>query len=255
MAKHTSMKKHVIFSLLTVGLSLLSVVGAKAFETAQGVAATPITAVPFTITTSGNYYLPANLVFNSPAGAAITIIASEVYLDLNGRTLSSSLGTSQNMGVLVFNQVDVTIQNGDIDGFQYGVYLAPNSTDNNRKNVVDNVRFNNDGFGVVSVSGQSNWIKNCIIDGGDVGLYIIADLGGTRASNNIFEAQKASEFPGLGMAIVVGGGSGTYFDNNLISKGSSAFGQVLGTADKFRFETFVGGAGHIGGVDQLATSL
>jgi hypothetical protein len=250
------MKKHVIFPLLTVGLTLLSVVGAKAFETAQGVTATPITAVPFTITASGNYYLPANLVFNVPAGAAITIAASEVYLDLNGRTLSSTLGTSFNIGVLVFNQVDVTIQNGDIDGFGYaGVYLAPNSTDNNKKNVVDNVRFNNDNIGVVSVSGQSNWIKNCIIDGGDVGIMIIADLGGTRASNNILEAQKASEFPGLGMAILVSGGSGTYFDNNLVSKGSGAFGQVLGTADKFRFETFVGGAGHIGGVDQLATSL
>jgi hypothetical protein len=72
-----------------------------------------------------------------PAGAAITITASEVYLDLNGKTLSSTLGTSFNIGVLVFNQVDVTIQEGDIDGFGYaGVYLAPNTTDNNKKNVI-----------------------------------------------------------------------------------------------------------------------
>src|SRR5262245_7073435 len=143
MAMILIMKKQVVLSLITAGLTLLSVVGARAYETATAVPATAITSLPFTITTSGNYFLPANLTFASVAGAAITVAASEVVLDLNGRTLSSSAATAFNVGVLVFNQVDVTIQNGDIDGFGYaGVYLAPNSTDNNAKNVVDNVRFN-----------------------------------------------------------------------------------------------------------------
>jgi Right handed beta helix region len=250
------MKKHVLFGVLTVGLTLLSVAGARAWDVSTSVPATAITFVPYVITAPGNYYLATNLTFNGPAGAAITINASEVYLDLNGKTLSSTLGTSFNIGILVFNQVDVTIQQGDIDGFGYaGVFLAPNSTDINAKNVVDNVHFNNDNIGVLSVSGQSNWVKNCIIDGGDVGIYFFADFGGSRASNNILEKQKASEFPGIGIALLSVGGNGTYFDNNLVSKGSSALGQLLGTADKFRFETFVGGAGHAGGVDQLATSL
>jgi len=249
------MKRHVVLSLITAGLALLSVAGTKAFETAQGVNATPITTLPFTITASGNYYLPGNLTYNG-VGPAITVAASQVVLDLNGRTLSTSVGTAFSIGVYVFNQVDVTIQNGDIDNFGYaGIYLAPNSTDNNAKNTVDNVRFNNDLIGVLSVSGQSNWVKNCIIDGGDIGIYFFADLGGSRASNNTLENQKAAEWPAMGVALLSVGGSGTYFENNLVSKGSNANGQVLGTGDKFRFETFVGGAGHVGGVDQLATSL
>src|SRR5271167_2674911 len=114
------MKRHVVLSLIAAGLALLPVAGAKAFETAQGVTATPITTLPFVISTSGNYYLPANLTTAVPAGAAITITASEVYLDLNGRTLSNSTPTNFAYGVLVFNQVDVTVQNGDIDGFYIG---------------------------------------------------------------------------------------------------------------------------------------
>jgi len=250
------MKRHVLLPLVAAGLALLPVANTKAFQTAVGVGATPITALPFTITTSGNYYLPTNLTSALPGGAAITVAASQVVLDLNGRTLASSAGSAFTIGVYVFNQVDVTIQNGDIDGFGYaGVYLASNSTDNNAKNTVDNIRFNNNVIGVLSVSGQSNWVKNCIIDGGDIGIYFFADLGGSRASNNTLENQKASEYPGVGIALLSVGGTGTYFENNLVSKGSNPIGQMLGSADKFRFETFVGGAIHVGGVDQLDTSL
>jgi len=253
------MKRTAVLSLIVAGLALLSVASTKAFETAQGVTATPITALPFTITTSGNYYLPTNLTTSLPAGAAITIIASQVVLDLNGRTLSSSAGTSlANFGVLVANQQDVTIQNGDIDNFAYGVFLSPNSTDNNVKNVVDNIRFNNVTTAVMSVSGRSNWVKNCIIDGGDIGIYFFADLGGSRASNNIIQNQKAQEFPGTGIALISASSGGVLFDNNLVSKGSNPVGQMMSGTDKYRFESFVGfpvNSPHVGGTNELADSL
>ena len=94
--------------------------------------------------------------------------ADQVVLDLNGRTLAATVGNSAlNIGVYVNNAVDVTIQNGDIDNFgEFGVLLTSDGTDRNAKNVVDNVRFNNDAVGVISISGTSNWVKNCIIDGG-----------------------------------------------------------------------------------------
>jgi hypothetical protein len=253
------MKRNAVLSLIAAGLALLPVASTNAFETAQGVTATPITTVPFTITTSGNYYLPANLTSAFPAGAAITVLASQVVLDLNGRTLSSSAGTSlANIGVLVANQQDVTIQNGDIDNFAYGVFLSPNSTDANIKNVVDNIRFNNDGTGVISVSGQSNWVKNCIIDGGDIGIYFFADIGGSRATNNILENQKALEFPGTGIALVSTSSGGVLFDNNLVSKGTNAVGMLMTNTDKYRFDSFVGfpaNSPHVGGINELADSL
>src|SRR3954471_12639028 len=51
---------------------------------------TPIASLPFTISTSGSYYLTGNLQFTAASGHAITISVSNVTLDLMGFTLSSS---------------------------------------------------------------------------------------------------------------------------------------------------------------------
>jgi hypothetical protein len=258
MASNAYMKRNIVLSVIAAGLTLLPVASTKAFETAQGVVATPITTVPFVIATSGNYYLPANLTFTAAAGAAITITASEVVLDLNGRTLSSGIPTAFTVGVLVFNSLDVTVQNGDIDNFGYaGVYLAPNSTDVNAKNTVDNIKFNNNLIGVLSISGTSNWVKNCVIDGGDVGIMFQAD-NGSRASNNILQLQTAHELLGMGVGLVSMGSGGVYFENNEVLKGSNPVGQFMSGTDKFRFETFVGFSTlgpHTGGTDETFNSL
>jgi hypothetical protein len=250
------MKRYAVLSLLAAGLTLLSVANSNAWSVATNVPATAITAVPFAINAPGNYYLATDLVFTGNVGAAIIINASQVTLDLNGHTLSTNVSTAFNIGVFVFNRVDVTIKEGDIDGFGYaGVYFAPNSTDVNAKNVVDDVRFNNDEIGVLSVSGTSNWVKNCIIDGGDVGIWFLADSG-SRASNNILENQKKTELIGMGVALLSTGSLGAYFDNNLVYNVNTV-GQMLSTTDKFRFETFVGTPTpiHAGGTDQMATSI
>jgi hypothetical protein len=261
------MKRHIVLSLIAVGLTLLTAANSKAWQVGTNVPGTAITSVPFVISTSGNYYLASNLTFSAPAGAAITITASEVVLDLNGRTLSSTAGSSFNIGVLVFNQTDVTIKEGDIDGFGYaGIYLAPNSTDINAKNVVDDVRFNYDGIAVLSVSGTSNWVKNCIIDGfnphstatnaqGAIGIWFSQDAG-SRATNNIVQNLIVTELFPTSVGLLSTGSLGTYFDSNLVYN-AGGVGQLLSSTDKYRFETFTGTPvpAHLGGIDQLATSL
>jgi hypothetical protein len=180
-----------------------------------------------------------------------------VYLDLNGRTLKDSVATNFAFGILVFNQVDVTIQNGDVDGFYIGVFLSPNSTDVNAKNTVDNLRLNGDGIGVFSLSGTSNWVKHCIIDGGDIGILFSQDSG-SRAEDNILENQKASEEFGQGIALMSMGSLGVVFDNNVVEKGSNALGMVQSGTDKYRFDSFVGftrNSPHTGGTNELADSL
>jgi hypothetical protein len=251
------MKRNVVLSFMAAGLALLPVGSAMAFETAQGVTATPITSLPFTISTSGNYYLPANLTTAVPAGAAITITASEVYLDLNGRTLANSIKSNFAYGVLVFNQVDVTVQNGDIDGFYIGVFFSPNSTDVNAKNTADNLRLNGNGVGVFSLSGTSSWVKHCIIDGADIGIMFNQDSG-SRAEDNILENQAATEEFQTGIALVSTGSRGTVFDNNVVEKGTNALGMVQSGTDKYRFDSFVGfpnNSPHAGGTNELADSL
>jgi len=247
------MKRNAVLSLIAAGLALLPITNTKAWEVATNVPGTAITGVPFVITAPGNYYLANNVTFSAPAGAAITILASEVYLDLNGKTISSTAGSSLNVGVFVVNQVDVTIQEGDIDNFGYaGVYLAPNSTDNNAKNVVDNVRFNGDGVGVLSVSGTSNWVKNCIFDGGAIGIWFSQDAG-SRATNNIVQKVKATELMPTSVGLLSTGSLGTYFDSNLVYN-TGGIGQLLSGVDKFRFETFTGTPlpSTIGGANQFA---
>ena len=251
------MKRNVVLSLTAAGLALLPVGSALAFETAQGVVATPITSVPFTISTSGNYFLASNLTSSAAAGAAITITASQVVLDLNGRTLSNSVATNFAYGVFVFNQQDVTVQNGDVDGFYIGVFLSPNSTDANVKNTVDNVKLNGNGVGVMSLSGQSNWVKHCIIDGGDIGVLFSQDSG-SRAEDNVLENQKASEEFGQGIALMSVSSLGTVFDNNVVEKGSNVVGMEQSGTDKYRFDSFVGfpaNSPHVGGTNELADSL
>jgi hypothetical protein len=68
---------------------------------------------------------------------------------------------------LIQSRQSVTIQNGDIDGFGLaGIELLANSA----QNVVDNVRLNLNQIGVLAVSATLNIVKNCVIDGGTVGI-------------------------------------------------------------------------------------
>lgn len=82
---------------------------------AQIEARTPVETAPFTIDTPGSYYLTGNLHVSS--GDAITITSSQVTLDLNGFTISSSSNPASGSGVLISNTcVGVTISNGHIAG-------------------------------------------------------------------------------------------------------------------------------------------
>ncbi len=75
---------------------------------------TPISSLPFTISSSGSYFLTKNLSVASANG--ITINATNVDLDLRGFTISSTVGSGTSaiaLGSLVDN---VTIKNGRISG-------------------------------------------------------------------------------------------------------------------------------------------
>jgi hypothetical protein len=77
---------------------------------------TPISSAPYTITSPGSYYLTTNLTISS--GAAITISANNVTLNLGGFTLTStenpaSASTGIQMNLTVTN---ITILNGFIFG-------------------------------------------------------------------------------------------------------------------------------------------
>src|SRR5437764_964599 len=75
---------------------------------------------PTTISAPRDYYLTRDI--NTSNGAAITIAASNVTLDLNGHILTGNLG---NTGV--YNSASVSgihITNGRIQNFDTGIYVS-----------------------------------------------------------------------------------------------------------------------------------
>ena len=70
---------------------------------------TPISSLPFTISTSGGYYLAGNLTGSN----GISIAADNVDLDLMGFSLCGSTGTNSGINVPA-SQINLTIRNGNI---------------------------------------------------------------------------------------------------------------------------------------------
>ena len=84
-----------------------------------------ITSVPTVITRPGHYRLGTNINTAMATGPAIIIQSDSVFLDLNNFTLDNSaagMGTEAD-GIVGFNHRDVTVRNGTVKGFMFGVDL------------------------------------------------------------------------------------------------------------------------------------
>ena len=248
-------------SWITIAIALMSGIGAvRGFETAQGVTATPIDHVPFTINTPGNYFLPTDLESALP-GAAITVDASQVVIDLNGRTLKAT-GAARTanvgIGIVVLNQEDVTVQNGDIDKFgAYGVLFAASDgkKEHNFKNLARNINFNSDLVGILIVSGSLDLVEHCNFEGGSIGIYDVASLGGDRFQADNFEAQTGVEALNEGVGIVSSGGVGNLTEDCMFAD-AQTLGLAMGNSkDLSRFNSFINCAvNRMGGTDLGAAS-
>jgi hypothetical protein len=105
------------FAALALGLAV------AAPAAAETVNCTPVTSVPVTITTSGLHCLTENLTFQGQSGAAITVQASGVVLDLNGHTLQGP-ANGQAIGVHLSGAGNAIVRNGHVSGFYIGVFSA-----------------------------------------------------------------------------------------------------------------------------------
>jgi hypothetical protein len=90
----------------------------------SGFGETVINSVPYQISAPGIYVVGSNLSYSSSAGGAIVIANHNVILDLGGHYLFNPTASNSSIGVYVQNAENVTIQNGTIVGFNYGVYLT-----------------------------------------------------------------------------------------------------------------------------------
>jgi hypothetical protein len=140
-------------------------------------AQTAITSLPVVITQQGTYYLDRDLGTAQTSGNAIDIQATNVVLDLNGHKLgggAAGLGTRA-VGIHAISRSEITIRNGTVRGFLFGIWLddaSPYTT--SRENVIEDIRADqNTQFGVYLV-GKNNVVRNCLI----------AETGGTTTAGN-----------------------------------------------------------------------
>jgi len=134
-----------------------------------------ITTLPYTITTQGHYCFNRNLSTGMTSGNAITINVDFVVLDLNNFKLgggSAGLGTNA-VGVYSSNHRNITVRNGNIRGFKYGIRLAGTGTAPGGLVIENNVLDGNT-YIATDTSGDSAVVRN----------NIIANTGGTTTNTN-----------------------------------------------------------------------
>ena len=132
----TTLAKLAALLLLSTLNSQLSTVSAQGSLTPPGAPATtmrtldqieprtPISSLPFTISTPGIYYLTKNI---TTAGNGIVINANDVVLDLGGFTIVGDRGVADT-GVDITTQTNVTIRNGTVRNFGTGVNVGAASS-------------------------------------------------------------------------------------------------------------------------------
>lgn len=170
------------FALLLAGI-LTGVVGAGPLEPdsppapTDGVRlpGTPIDSVPFTIDQPGHYYLTRNL--SVASGAAITVNARNVSIDLGGFTLvGNEVVPTTGINVTLTGSTRVRIENGTIRNFQTGIFMA-----NSSENRIEEVRLVANATG--ASLGGGTLLSDCIISKGRYGIQLYGPGSGVRNCN------------------------------------------------------------------------
>jgi hypothetical protein len=184
---------------------------------AETINCTPVTSLPATISTQGIFCLTANLATNISSGIAIEITANNVTLDLNGwKVGGQAAGTGTTATGIYSTAANVTIKNGIVRGFLYGIHLL------GRGAVVRDMLIDQNTTIGIHVDGEGALIEhNRVVDtggntvGGNVnvfGVYAISSSVGARISNNTVSGLTATN-AGYEYGIYASGADSTVRDN------------------------------------------
>jgi Periplasmic copper-binding protein (NosD) len=197
---------------------------------------TVIKSVPHTINASGTYTLSANLQYagKNLAVPAVTINASNVTIDFGGHVLNctnTAVGTKAlSLPSSGGKQTNVTIENGTIANFTWGIYAdgGPGGATFSGI-VVQDMRF----YAITGV--HINGGAGCTIQrnllmttGGGSLIDLINSTGTIVVRDNLASGQ-----PTFAVIFSNSASSGNYFDNNFAINGASGF--FLEATDKYRF--------------------
>ncbi len=237
--------------MFIINLTKIAIIGIAMALVAQNAGAqTVISAIPYVITSSGNYVLEKGLTLSVSQGNGITINANDVIIDMNGFAITKhQIGNTPHcFGIYALNRANITVKNGIIFGFYEGIRFDFSGGANiNSNHLVDGVRFiNEQAFGIVLTQTTNCLIQNCsmastgfdtagdVVSGFGAGIDLAVNAGAANAliNNRMTKSLQAGIETKNGQAL-----GGTYLEGNLSSK--SAIGFDLSPNDKYRNNTTI----------------
>jgi hypothetical protein len=153
----------LLVTVLTLGATPNSVAAGQSEKI------TAITETPVRISAPGVYRLTSDLDFAALRGAAVEVEADGVTIDLNGRTLSGTADAETlAIGVHAVGRSNITITNGRITGFYFGIDVRASTDGSSQSHVVSNVTLARNLYFGMRVVGSDCEIRHCTItDTGD----------------------------------------------------------------------------------------
>jgi parallel beta-helix repeat protein len=186
----------------------------------------PVLAVPITLGAPGTYCLARSLTTTIRTGAAITLAADGISLDLKGFSLAGTGGLATTAaGVDSNGHKNLTISNGTVRGFLVGVRLrqaGPYSTPQGL--IVQGVKALSNTYSGIWVEGSGNTVSGCTASttgrstafGPDLDVVGIAAVGPSPqiSGNTVTANYGVGHGNGFGIALD-GGDSGVVSTNNV----------------------------------------
>ena len=172
------------------------------------IAQTSDTTFPIIISKPGSYVLTSNITVNTPNVHAIKIQADRVTLDLNGHVIDGpNQGTGY--GIYATNCYNVTIKNGTIIEFNYGVFIHNGNADGGGHLIQGIKAQRNSAYGI---SVEWATLTDCIAENNGFGIeayssnvrYCSASFNnviGIRATNGTVIGCRANTNGGTGIFV------------------------------------------------------
>jgi Calx-beta domain/FG-GAP-like repeat len=188
---------------------------------------TPIVTVPYVAAKPGRYRLARSLPSAASSGAAITVDADDVLVDLERQSLWNSAGAGTlACGVYARNRRRLTVQGGVLQGFLVGVFLAADEPyAQPQGSIVRGVRALGSSYAGVWIEGRGNVLSGvearhtggATVFGPDASAFGLLAVGpGAHVSKNVV-SDTFGNGGGAGFGIALASGDGSLLSLNRIS--------------------------------------
>jgi hypothetical protein len=201
-----------------------------AIAEAETTICTPINqaSIPFSINAPGVYCLTSDLVSFANSGNVITINTNNVVIDLNDHRIGGGGGgggsATQAIGIYGNQHFNVTIRNGIIRGFYYGIKLEDTSGTTSYGNVVEGIRFDDNTYCALYVAGLGNRLRyNGVLHTGwstatgIVDAYGIYSIGSSARVRDNFVSGTTEKAGGNSYAIYLASANDSMVEGNQVS--------------------------------------